>query len=583
MKKKNYNVILGLILFGGAVLRLLGVQYGLPGIYNSDESLHLLNVLYMGATRNLEPLYFLYPTAFHIFLLPFYAAYFLIGLAVGIFQSSADMAASYAINPTGLFLLGRTISAVFGVATAYIVWLVGKRWFAVYGKTEKHHNDKDFCFGSWAALLLMLSFLHAERSHWLLLETPLAFACTWALYWILKASDSGLKRQAIFAGLITGLAISVKYNAGFLVLPLVVGFLLRIDRKNWKAKVTLVFLTGIACITGFLIGTPSVIWAAHKYLDVFHYQRAVMHTGWIGKSSQAGMLWPVVELVKSDTSVGVILIFATLVSIFRKNRASMLLLLFVIPTLLYVSTFKTTFVRYLIPVIPAMAVLGGYALSTIIENFSRKWVIILIGLALLWPLGKIVLLDIRLFHQDTRRAAEMWFEQNVESGKNVAYENYVYGPNLFDPERVLRNMPGDSNSIALELAKRLEAEKGRRSWYCLINFRETLAEPLFPDSLDEETLKNYSRDPYLREVYSSRYQSLDELKKASVEYIVISSDNYFRYFNNTVPDSSPLRPYFNQVRQFYRSVIRQQSTRLVAEFAPTFWNMGPTIKIYSFK
>ena len=584
MKENNFKVILSLILLIGAILRFWGIQYGLPGIYNSDESLHLLNVLYMGATKNPQPLYFLYPTAFHLFLLPFYAIYYLIGLSLGVFKNSADLAASYAINPTGLFLVGRMTAAAFGVATGYLTWAISRRRFTLE-KGEKPPTDiSGLSIGVWATVLLMLSYVHAERSHWLLLEAPLAFACTWALYWILRASESGQKKYAIIAGLLTGLAISVKYNAGFLLVPLVIGLLRPKGKVKWDKAIYLVFLAGAACIAGFLIGTPSIVWSGNKFLDIFQYQRMVMQTGWIGQSSGAGIMWPLTELLKSDTSIGLIMIAGTIAALFRWNRTNLLLLSFVIPTLIYLSTFKTTFVRYLIPIIPAMAILGGYFLNTVFTRFSAKWAYLMLGIILLVPLGKILLLDIRLCNQDTRRAAEVWFEQNVESASTVAYENYVYGPNLFDPERLIRNFPVGDNGLSSGLMERLKVEKTRRSWYHLINFRETLAEPVFPDSLGVTKVKLFKKDPYLREVYSSRYKSFEKLKAEGAQYIVLSSDNYFRYFQKDRPDqNNPLRPYFNHVRQFYRSVIQQQGTKLVIEFTPKFWNIGPDIKIYVFK
>ncbi|MFQ6113433.1 MAG: phospholipid carrier-dependent glycosyltransferase, partial [bacterium] len=173
-KRPQFSVKKSLILIFTVafVLRFVGIWYGLPSLYNSDEPKIVGYALSFGARRSLEPIFVEYPSLYFYFLFAIYGLYFLVGILSGIFNSVLDLAASYFLNPTGLFLVGRFVSVLLGSLTVLVVFYTGQRFFS--------RN-----VGLLASLILALSFTHVSRSHWILLEAMLGLFCASALYLIL--------------------------------------------------------------------------------------------------------------------------------------------------------------------------------------------------------------------------------------------------------------------------------------------------------------------------------------------------------------------------------------------------------------
>ena len=71
-----------------------------------------------------------------------------------------------------------------------------------------------------ASTVLGLSFTHVNLSHWILIEPTVAFMSALALYLILRFYEAPSFRSSFEAGIVSGLAISTKYNAGFILVPL---------------------------------------------------------------------------------------------------------------------------------------------------------------------------------------------------------------------------------------------------------------------------------------------------------------------------------------------------------------------------
>ena len=193
------NKLLLAILSVAFGLRFLGIWYGLPGMYNSDEPVNVIQALSYGAKKSLEPTYYDYPTLYSYALFAVYGLYFAFGKLFGAFESALDFGAAYFLNPTGLFLVGRLLSVALGVAAVWVVYVTAARFFSKR-------------IGFLSAGLLTLSFAHVNTSHWILLEAALVFMSALAIYYILALNDQSGRKAVFVAGLVSGLAISIKYN-----------------------------------------------------------------------------------------------------------------------------------------------------------------------------------------------------------------------------------------------------------------------------------------------------------------------------------------------------------------------------------
>ena len=556
-----------IILVVAFVLRFAGAWYGLPSLYYSDEPFNVVNALAYGAKKSLEPTYFVYPALYSYFLLGVYGLYFVAGTLTGSFGNALDFGAAYFINPGGLFLTGRILSVLLGVAAIFLVFRIAQRYFSQR-------------VAYLAAALLALSTTHTNLSHWILPEAAVAFMSALALYAVFRFHELPTFKSVLMAGVACGLAISTKYNAGFVMLSLLLSIFLHFRREPSR----LVKFGGgglLAVLAGFLIGSPYWLLSFSSYMHDLKYTVAHVDAGMVGHISSLPILWPLWEMIYSDWTVGLLLVTGFFYAFTQPEKKQYLLLAFVLPTLVVMGFWDRTGVHYLAPVLPALAILAAVFFDKIVSlKMSTSLRIVLVAVALLPSLVKIAYQDIRLTQEDTRTAAKAWIESHIRRESMIAYENYVYGPNLFDPARFLKNA-SESRLLPLEIKERLLEESRRRTSYRLVNLRKDFR----LRALSELDVSEKSGDnAYVRQLLETRLPKLSSVRKAGVPYLMISSDNYARYFRGAPPaQGTAVWLSYQNGRRFYQSVLKSDDLILLQEFNATFWSLGPTIKIYKFK
>jgi len=564
--KFNRNIYWILVL--AAVIRFTGIWHGLPALYNSDEPFVVNNALSYGAKKSLEPSYFDYPTLYSYVLFGVYGGYYLVGSVSGAFDDAIDFAAGYFLDPTGFYLIARILSVLWGVLAVYVVYRAGRRFLS-----ERT--------GLYAALTLALSWLHVEKSHWGLLESPLVLLSALALYFILKLSESANTKNTILAGLISGLAVSTKYNAGFIFVPLFVACFFA-WRKQPRKLLQHWLLAGVSMVAGFLIASPYWLITPESFIQVFQWSYFQAQYGVAGHASSMPLLWPFFEMMFVDWTVGVLMILGFVYAFFQRQRAQVILVSFVTATLLFVGFWERGDLHYIMPVYPALVLLAGLFLHDIAGYVKSRsvWTVVLV-LIFGASLTKIVLFDVRLTQPDTRTLAQRWIERNIPDGALIGYENYAYGPNLFDPARFLK-YDREKQVLPFELKERLLQARHLRKHYNLVNFRKDFKAPGLSRTArrDSTTDRFEQRKAYLR----SLLPGVTSMQKNGLQYVVISSYNYRRYFSRKPPERAHPSWYsFEVSRRFYQGVFESDQLELLKAFKPTFWNTGPVIRFYRIK
>ena len=113
------NLVLPAILVVAAALRLVGLQFGLPAVYNPDEVAIMARALGF-AKGTLNPHNFLYPTFYFYVLFAWVGVYLAFVWATGRVTSLAALQRLYYTDPAGIYTAGRTLGVAAGTAT---VWL----------------------------------------------------------------------------------------------------------------------------------------------------------------------------------------------------------------------------------------------------------------------------------------------------------------------------------------------------------------------------------------------------------------------------------------------------------------------------
>ena len=343
------------ILAGAAALRLVGIQYGLPygNLLNPDEQSIVPRSWSIVHGGGLDPHWFDYPSLL-----------------------------IYALAPTQVgqdepsYLAARIGVAVLAVATVAATWWLAQR---VYGSALA---------GGVAAAIVAVETTHVAYGHMAVTDVPLTLGVAVALALMIRGPLE-------LAGIAVGIATGFKYPGVFLLAPLVVA-----GWGRWRRLAGAVALSVVA----FLASSPFI--AAHPgeaWSDFWRVSRAA-RTGWLGFEHDhwAGIAF-VAHLWHGLGPVLVIAVAGLVAALVRRSRADLVLAAFVLVYFLDLLTLHAHFDRYVLPLVPPLAVLAA--------RFRAIASVTLVLLVV--PLAFAVRDDSRLTRTDTRIVAERWLAEHA--------------------------------------------------------------------------------------------------------------------------------------------------------------------------
>lgn len=199
-------VLLGGIILIGLALRLWGIGFGLPYEYHVDEVQYVRQAASMGS-RGLEPTWWNNPPFFKYLLLAEDVGLFLAGKVAGIYTSAADFGTRNSSDPTLLYLLGRTTSALFGTLTVLVSYWLGK---VAYNRRV----------GLLAAWFVAVAFMLVRDSHYATNDIALTFFVALGVLCAVRISRTGQTRWYVLGGVALGLGFATKYTGAVIAVPL---------------------------------------------------------------------------------------------------------------------------------------------------------------------------------------------------------------------------------------------------------------------------------------------------------------------------------------------------------------------------
>jgi hypothetical protein len=277
------------------------------------------------------------------------------------------------------------VIAAFGVGGVAAAWWLGR---AAYGRTA----------GLVAAAIVAVETIGIAYSHMAVTDIPMTALITVSLALLVTG-------RLEWAGLAAGLAASAKYPAVFLLVPLVVA-----GWRHWRRLAISVALAVVA----FLATSPFVLVHPHQaWSDASRVQR-LARDGWLGFDhdswalfSFTGKLWGGLGPVLVIAVVGLVL------ALRRRSRTDVILASFVLVYLADLLTIRAHFDRYVLPLVPALAVFAGRLRAL------APLTIGLLVVPLVWAIGD----DARLTRTDTRAVAHGWIVSHIPRGSTVAAES----------------------------------------------------------------------------------------------------------------------------------------------------------------
>lgn len=420
-----------------ATLRFVGIEHGLPyPLLNPDEQTIVPRAWTMVHGGGPDPHWFNYPTLVMYVLAPFQ-----------VWQDAPS------------YLDARIVVALLGTGAVAATWWLGLR---AYGLVA----------AAIAAALVAVETTHVAYSHMAVTDVPLTLGVAAALALMVSG-------RIELGGLVAGVAMGAKWPGVLLIVPLVVA-----GWGQWRRLGTAVLLGAGA----FLVTSPFVLVDAREAASDAWSTQNIHHTGWLGFEHDGIAL--VGFLHRLWSGMGPVLVIAALglvAALLARRRKDLVLASFVLVYFLNLLTLKSHFDRFVLPLVPPLAVLAGR---------SRLLAPLAAGL-LVFPLVWSIQQDVRLTKTDTRLVARSWIEGHVPPGAKVAAESstpplagfevvplQLPGPGRrFDPNRDVRRLERDGVRYVLVTGVVANRVLAARSNYP--------REAKFYDELAKETHREY--------------------------------------------------------------------------------------------
>lgn len=433
MRRISTFVLIAILAFSLA-LRVWGSRFGLPTYtrYHPDEHALVERAAAILWTGDWNLHRFNYPPLYAYFQAGAYATYFLYGVTQELWRYVPTF-----VVPN-YYQVGRWLTAAFGVLTVLVLYLVGRQ----IGSRR---------LGLVASALLGANYLHVIHSHYATFDIMLGFWVSLTLLFSILITEKPSAKWYLLAGLCAGLAGATKYNGAIaIVIPLVAHILVTPwGQWGWLNGQILLAFGGL--VFGFFGGNPFALSSLPQFLNdlstVLHHY-GTEHPGFEGKGNWRW--YPVVFLTSADTLGTMSGLVGLLGLLWRDWRKGLLVVAFPAIYFIMVSRFTVRFERNMVPLLPFVALGGGWLLDGLADWVAHRFnrtkrfshVFVALGTALLLglPLATSMAFDAELSQVDHREIAGQWIEENVEKGSKIAIEHYAipFAYESYEVEDVIR-------------------------------------------------------------------------------------------------------------------------------------------------
>jgi hypothetical protein len=366
-----------------------------------------------------------------------------------------------------LYLVGRRLSGLLDCGTAVLVFLITRTLLAGFGARSALRG------GLLAAALYAFTVAAVQASHFFTTDTWLVFFGTLTFYLALRAllaagrSDRKTVGLLVLVGACTGLSLACKASGLFVILPVLLALLGRaaFAPRVRAAALSLVgegLLVLLCAYLAFRLVSPysfaSSNWLdltlGHDYRNALQTQRDILDgkavfpptlqwlvsprltdpfknlVTWqlgipLGVCAVAGTILLAVQAVRRAVASAV-----SARGSVRPARESVLtltlhlmVLAYVLGVFLYVATRFQHMGRYLLPILPFLAIIAGYAV--VMLSARREWLFASAAVLVVALTGAYALAFHAIYtSKTTRLAANDWIARHIPSRSTIASENW---------------------------------------------------------------------------------------------------------------------------------------------------------------
>ncbi|MCC7263163.1 MAG: glycosyltransferase family 39 protein [Candidatus Latescibacteria bacterium] len=556
LARHRIPLLLGLMMVVSLLIRVRGITHGYPDYVGTDERLIVKEVVHFFDDSTLRPGHYNYP-AFYSYL---YAGALYVCRLFGGLDSVAGlqlpMGFALTFNIVLFALVGRWLSLLAGVALVGLTYLLGCRAY-----------DRRVALGG--ALFAACSTTLVGYARLALPELTMALLATAACYCWVDIAQRGRRVMYVAGGLLAGLAISTKYNAGVVLAGLVVAHLLRWRQEReggFRIHLDLALAGGV-CVLAFLAGSPY--WA----ISFGEYHQALLNVQSNTQfSSQAPVAWPWLLLLKSlwssELAWGAIATLGCGYAMWRRQSADWVLLAVVLSGFLYVGSWQRTSLHYLIFRAPLAGLLGARLVLDQLREHHGAWGLALLLLLSLPNTWRQLELGQGQAGDEVNLRAARWIETHIPNGAVIGGYWLSYLPPLkgLRQQEKLQSLMAENRQDPTAVEALQELEQENRFYRC-VRLHYFADEPQVPA---EYVQRVDLRDPKTRRIFTNVWLNYDEIRQLGVEYVLLSNAAYGRFFTGeTPPEGTPAYYFHTRSRDFVSQFFDGSSGHyeLVADFA----------------
>jgi len=402
---------LAFIILLGFVVRIVGVNFGLPFLYHSDEPI-VVNYALTYGNGDFNPHFFNVPPLLSYFLFFEYSVYFVLGMLSGVFSSLLDYQFLYLTDPSSFYLIGRiSIGVVIGTSTIFLLYLIGKRFFSEG-------------VGLLSAFFLSLTFLHVRDSHCIYFDIPLTFFTLLTVYFMFKFMDTKATRDLTLASIMVGITTAIKYNGVLVIIPVTLAYFLIFVKDGKSLKE--IILDKRLYIIPFVSGLTYLICNPFSVID-FHQFFRDMTSMPVGPP---GILFHLMCSLRFGlgTPLLILSLFGVIYSFFCLRSKITVLLVFVLTFYVVLCYSSQKAERYVMPMIPFLILFGAFFLTEALSKFKmskskRSLILVCSSILIILPSTiKVGYSNYLFLQEDSRTIACNWVKENIPFGTKIAVD-----------------------------------------------------------------------------------------------------------------------------------------------------------------
>lgn len=422
-KRDDIFWVLVLVVGVSFMVHAIGIRQNLPYTPEVDEPTFVWAAVNIASSGDWNPHWFGHPGSTVIYpLAVLFRVWFAVTHRGMFFHPDPNLRVAFEANPSEFYLLGRLLTIVYAVMSVPLAYKLGKRVF----------GEQVGLLGAWLSVLSPLAVAHARLVR---TDSPAAFYGLLSLWLCMKLYDRPRIDRQMLAGLAIGLAVATRYFMVALAVALLAvdGLLVWRYRSSTNNRLLLAIFAGLVAIgLGFALSTPYFFLDFGTAMQNLQVEARSTHLGadglspvgnlwfYISKAIPGAMTWPTALLA----AVGL------LIALWKPRPKQILLALFVGIFLGGISLSPLHWHRWIIQIIPVLALFSASTLDRIVAFFSRTvpsriGTLVAVLLVSVWPLWHTTLVGIQGFNPSTRVLAREWILANIPPGSRIAQEAYA--------------------------------------------------------------------------------------------------------------------------------------------------------------